>query len=496
MKTWKQQTFSLVGAVTAIFAVVLIGCPASDDGKETPVHVHEWGDWQVTTPATCTAAGEETRVCALDATHKETQAIAALGHNYQWVTTTAATCTTEGLETGTCTHDGSTTTRPIAIDPTAHQWGAWTQTKAATYTEEGEDTRTCALDAMHKETCPIPRIPFTSVANLGTWLTSQSNNTADTPYTIALNVNNEDDFASLRTTLNTAPDKYVYLDLSGSTITTIPDIAFYDNSTSPATSCATLTGIILPDNVTSIGDRAFQSCTSLTSVTLPNSVTSIGLFAFYNNTSLASVTIGNNVTSIGRAAFASCTSLTVINVDPGNSVYTEENDILYNKDKTVLILYPAGKTDSTFIIPSNITSIGIRAFQGCINLTGVTIPKSVTSIEDYVFISCTSLTSVTIGNDVTNIGYGAFFNCNSLTSVIIPKSVISIGGNAFRECSSVTFEGTITSDNLGSILSGGTTITSPFNGDLRDKYLAANGGIGTYTTTAPVGENSVWTKQN
>jgi len=131
-----------------------------------------------------------------------------------------------------------------------HQWGEWTVTKAPTETEEGEETRSCALNPAHKETRTISRIPFTSVAGLETWLTNQPANTVATAYTITLNIDDEDDFSALFTTLNSAADKYVYLDLSGSTIETIPDNAFC--GTSSPFGCAALTGIVIPNSVTSV----------------------------------------------------------------------------------------------------------------------------------------------------------------------------------------------------------------------------------------------------
>ena len=88
----------------------------------------------------------------------------------------------------------------------------------------------------------------------------------------------------------------------------------------------------------------------------------------------------------------------------------------------------------------------------------------------------------------------AFGSCASLTSITIPASVTSIDSYAFADCASlesVTFEGTISSDNLGLINSIG--IHSPFDGDLRDKYL--NGGSRTYTTTPPVTKSSIWAMQ-
>jgi hypothetical protein len=167
---------------------------------------------------------------------------------------------------------------------------------------------------------------------------------------------------------------------------------------------------------------------------------------------LVSINIPNNVTSIGQSAFLNCTSLTSIT------------------------------------IPDSVTSIGREAFVNCTSLTSITIPNSVTSIGQGTFVNCTSLTSITIPNSVTSIGIEAFGRCTSLSSVTIPNSVTSIGGWAFGNCtslSSVTFQGTISSNNFDD--------NRVFEGDLREKYLA--GGIGTYTTTAPVNNNSKWTKQ-
>jgi hypothetical protein len=124
------------------------------------------------------------------------------------------------------------------------------------------------------------------------------------------------------------------------------------------------------------------------------------------------------------------------------------------------------------------------------------MPNSVIYIEDDAFSGCTSLTSIIIPNSVTEIGTRAFNECTSLTSIIIPISVTEIGGGAFSDCTSltsVTFEGRIASADFGNV--GYFFVTSPFFGDLRTKYFAANGGIGTYTTTMPVGSRSVWTKQ-
>ncbi|MDR0472564.1 MAG: leucine-rich repeat protein [Treponema sp.] len=159
----------------------------------------------------------------------------------------------------------------------------------------------------------------------------------------------------------------------------------------------------------------------------------------------------------------------------------------------------SGRYVSLDLSGSTFTSIGDHAFAYCWSLASVTIPDSVTSIGDFAFNFCTSLASVTIPNSVTSIGGAAFQYC-SLTSVTIPESVMSIGDWAFYYCyslTSVTFEGTIPSSGFDYDAFGSYGYMG-YLGDLRAKFYATdptNGTPGTYTTTAPVGSSSVWTKQ-
>ena len=215
----------------------------------------------------------------------------------------------------------------------------------------------------------------------------------------------------------------------GNGVTTIGNSAF--------SGCDGLTLVTIPDSVTTIGDDAFSGCDGLTSVAIGNGVTTIGDCAFSECDGLYSVTIPESVTTIGYYAFYRCYDLTSIVVDADNANYCSENGVLFSKDKTSLICFPAGKSGA-YVIPDTVTTIGDYAFYECDGLTSITIPDSVTFIGDLAFCECSGLTSVTIGNSVTTIGDLDFAWCESLTSVTIGNGVTTIGDSAFAWCESLT----------------------------------------------------------
>ena len=130
--------------------------------RAIPATGHTFGDWTVTTPATCTADGVETRSCACGET--ETRAIPATGHSFgEWTVTTPATCTVDGTETRTCSACGETETR--AIPATGHTFGDWTVTTPATCTADGVETRSCACG--ETETRAIPATGHVDADNDG-----------------------------------------------------------------------------------------------------------------------------------------------------------------------------------------------------------------------------------------------------------------------------------------------------------------------------------------
>jgi F420-0:gamma-glutamyl ligase-like protein len=125
--------------------------------------------------------------------------------------------------------------------------------------------------------------------------------------------------------------------------------------------------------------------------------------------------------------------LTAINVNAGNAHYSSADGVLFNRDKTVLITCPAGKTGN-YAIPRSVTAICEYAFADCSGLTGVTIPGSVTDIGIFAFLACRGLTDVTIPGSVTTVGTLAFYNCTNLTDVTIGDSVADIGIYTFASC--------------------------------------------------------------
>jgi len=258
-------------------------------------------------------------------------------------------------------------------------------------------------------------------------------------------------------------------------VTTIGESAF--------SRVASVTSVKLPDSVTIIGTAAFSMCINLKSINIPANITDIGDYAFEACRSLAGITIPERVKSIGVGAFVGCQSLTEINISKNNLYYINISGVMFDKNQSELILYPAGKKGSSYSIPSGVTSIGAYAFYLCDNLTSVIIPDgltaikenafgfcgklnsitiptsvktieanafadsgltsiiwpdNITSIADRVFNACKSLTSVEIPNSVTTIGNAVFQDCSALTSITIPNSVTSIGYEAFNSCPSLT----------------------------------------------------------
>ena len=210
-------------------------------------------------------------------------------------------------------------------------------------------------------------------------------------------------------------------------VTSIGDYAFCNSG---------LESVVIPNGVTEISYHAFEYCENLKSVTLPDSVTSINSDAF-SCSGLESIDISDNVVHIGRGAFSECGSLKAINVGENNPNYSSDNGVLYNKDKTVLILLPKGFEQESYTIPDGVTRISYGGLQNCKNLKHLSIPGSIGEIYTEQFREFYSLESVTLSSGITRIGNSAFVYCSALKSITIPDTVTKIGRAAFEECISL-----------------------------------------------------------
>lgn len=210
-------------------------------------------------------------------------------------------------------------------------------------------------------------------------------------------------------------------------VTSIGVEAFYDCS---------FTSVTIPDGVTIIKYSAFQNCSELTEVTFGNSITTIENTAFYYCLSLKQVTIPKNVTKIGGNVFGFCTALTQVNVDAANTVYSSENGVLFNKNKTTLLRYPAAKPGTTYTVPKSVTCIGENAFGQCTALKELTLSENVSKIESYAFEDFAAITKMTVLATVPPTAETSAFKYFNLdTPVYVPASSLDAykAANVWKE---------------------------------------------------------------
>lgn len=268
--------------------------------------------------------------------------------------------------------------------------------------------------------------------------------------------------------------------------------------------CEDLTGIIISDGVTAIDGMAFKQCENLSTAELPETLQEIGVHAF-SESGLTSIRLPDSLVNLGHnafyrshltsiripklanisgQAFGSCLALAAIDVDEENNSYRSIDGVLFDKSGAILLTYPAGKSNLSYTVPADVTtisddafydngylrslsfdgwvtsigayaftycisltdidlhesveSIGMGGFAYCSSLTSVTLPAAMTEISEYLFLECANLQSVVALGSLTDIGYGAFQDCMNLESFIIPASVGYVSADAFKNCPALT----------------------------------------------------------
>ena len=164
---------------------------------------------------------------------------------------------------------------------------------------------------------------------------------------------------------------------------------------------ANLTHVKLPESLKKIGERAFFCCRSLKEIKIPDGVTVIGKTAFYKCDNMISVTLSSKLKDIAGNAFANCKNLKEYIVSDENKDLSAKDGVLYGKDETELISYPAGKDDQTEfdMLSMNVDTIREGAFDGN-----------------------TALKSVKVGDDVQTIGEEAFANVSDALTLHVYKN--------------------------------------------------------------------------
>lgn len=259
-----------------------------------------------------------------------------------------------------------------------------------------------------------------------------------------------------------------------------------------------LTEIIIPETVTEVKKEAFGNCKKLQNAVVCAELIEKGAFnncvelktitlkslktleneVFSGCAKLKTVYLPETVAEISYAVFAGCTDLEKIEVEAANTSFSSENGVLFNKDKSKLIAYPAGKTDEVYVIPEKTKIIDVYAFYMAKYLKDVVIPNDIEYIGEYAFLNTKQIYDnpakwdhingfLYIGSnliatdakkiknecelypDTTLIATGAFISNENITSVKIPDTVKHINKAAFSGCTNL--ESINLSENLQSI---------------------------------------------
>ena len=221
------------------------------------------------------------------------------------------------------------------------------------------------------------------------------------------------------------------------TVTSMTDYAFQSTA---------ITGITLPESLTSWGERCFW-WSKLESIVVPKSVTSLPASCFHGCENLKSVTLHDGITSIGSDCFNGCTSLESITLPSG---ITELEAATFNNCSALKsIELPGGITSlgsdcfygctglTSVTLPESVTTLGKDCFNGCTGISTINLPNSITSMGNYCFRDCNKLESVTLPNSMTTVPFGCFYGCTGLTSVTLPNSIIKLAGGCVYGCSSL-----------------------------------------------------------
>ncbi|MDY3938618.1 MAG: leucine-rich repeat domain-containing protein, partial [Oscillospiraceae bacterium] len=215
-------------------------------------------------------------------------------------------------------------------------------------------------------------------------------------------------------------------------------LLYLDNYLIKADTDALSGKVTVKNGTTLIASSAFSACSSLESIIIPSGVSYLGYNAFEDCTSLSEVTINASLAmddsdDLFEYLFAGCTELKAINVNPDNETLSSEDGVLFNKDRTKLIIYPANRDADSYIIPDSVKEICGIAFYGAKNLKSISMSDNVTEIRYSAFSDCENLQKIKLSDNITAISENAFRYCPDLTDIELGNNITYIADSAFAD---------------------------------------------------------------
>ncbi|MDO4520072.1 MAG: leucine-rich repeat domain-containing protein [Erysipelotrichaceae bacterium] len=177
--------------------------------------------------------------------------------------------------------------------------------------------------------------------------------------------------------------------------------------------------VVIPREVTEIGDYAFYGASQLKSLRIPDTVREMGDNIFYDCESLEEVILPDSLSYIGSAMFSRCASLKRV-VFPDTLTWLPR--ITFFQCESLVSVH----------LPSSLERIGRACFEPCHSLEEIILPGNLKTLDENVFDDCTALKKVCLPETLETIGDNVFFNCCSLEELILPSSLKSIGKGAFE----------------------------------------------------------------
>ena len=444
---------------------------------------HTYGEWEPTTPASCTQAGENTRYCTgTNCSAFETEPVPMLEHVYL-PEVYNPTCTARGYTKYICSCNDSYIEEDYQTPKAMHDFNP--------------STRVCS--SCNKHVDDVDYAKYTSGTS-AFYLVQQTTSNYDfyvfgsgsIPYP-----SNLSNFYNVRKYIERAwmSDNITHLPSNGGLFAYFSSLesvrlseTLTELNTNAFNSCYNLKSVTIPSSVTTMYGSPFYGCSVLekviisdveswcnitfasassnplyyashlylndeeiTELVIPESVTEIKDYTFING-SFTSLDFSGNVTSIGDSAFKGCSALQDVTIPSslisfGDSAFygcdnlslTEYEGGCYlgNSDNEHLVfIKPVSETTDNLTLHQNVKLIASGAFNGSA-ITSITIPGTIKVLNNNTFAGCTALQTVTIENGVETIGDSVFSGCTELVSVQIPDSVTSIGTSVFANCSNL-----------------------------------------------------------